>query len=222
MAIKKKTGSELPRFNNGKTYKYNRYPRFVDLNKGLNEIVEYAENTYIPAPSNPQNGDTVVFQNGDWVSGQSGSGGNLQTTIVEISDIEIQSMNSSNILLLPNLSEPNQYYALKRLIFEFDPGNIPFSLSGDEYFFIHGLGDIVGVFSVNSMLTGINKVAFIVDLVSSRNYFSNPEWIRYQGEGIIMSGSKEISLRAFNLVDITNGDGTARVIIDYNVLTFGE
>jgi hypothetical protein len=38
MNLTKRTGNETPRFNTGKTHKYNRLVRFVDLNESLREI----------------------------------------------------------------------------------------------------------------------------------------------------------------------------------------
>ena len=47
MSINKLTGDEIPRPKYGKTAKFNRYVRFIDLNKYTDEILEYSEESFI-------------------------------------------------------------------------------------------------------------------------------------------------------------------------------
>jgi hypothetical protein len=75
MAIKKITGNETPRPLRGKTHKSSRNVRFVDLNATADELVKYAEESFIQAPANPQDGDALVYNSttGLWEPGNPAS-----------------------------------------------------------------------------------------------------------------------------------------------------
>lgn len=86
MALKKITGNETPRPLRGKTSKFNRLVRFVDLNESLKEV----EENFIQLPANPTTGDVLVFNGTEWVPGSVGGGNDeYQETIVEISSSDI-------------------------------------------------------------------------------------------------------------------------------------
>jgi hypothetical protein len=72
MSLKKITGNETPRPLRGKTAKSNRLVRFVDLNESLKEV----EENFIQLPSNPQNGDALVYNSTSelWEAGSVGGG----------------------------------------------------------------------------------------------------------------------------------------------------
>lgn len=77
MSIQKRTGNEIPRPTLGKTHRSNRWVRFVDLNDYTDKIVDFSNSTFLPAPQNPQDGDTLVYNSTTnlWEAGASGGNG---------------------------------------------------------------------------------------------------------------------------------------------------
>jgi hypothetical protein len=114
MAIKNITGNETPRPLRGKTHKSNRNVRFVDLNATAEELVKYAEESFIQAPANPSIGDSVVWNGTDWVAGSGGSGSEYTETIVMVTGEEFGDIaNEAPIFeLLPAPGE-GKYYDYK-------------------------------------------------------------------------------------------------------------
>lgn len=88
MSIEKRTGDETPRPKIGKTHKYNRWVRFVDLNDYADQIVDFANLTYIPLPDNPSDGDALVYNSTteSWEAGiTGGSAVKEKVTVLELS-----------------------------------------------------------------------------------------------------------------------------------------
>lgn len=71
MSIKRRTGDETPRPQLGRTAKYNRWPRFVDLYNAIDKVVDYVDEKF-NGSSEPQikveSGRVVYFQSASFRS----------------------------------------------------------------------------------------------------------------------------------------------------------
>lgn len=68
MAIKKRTGNESNRPAIGKTSKSTRVARFVDLNDGLDKVVNFSKEEFVKQPESPVEGGAVVWDGEKYVS----------------------------------------------------------------------------------------------------------------------------------------------------------
>jgi hypothetical protein len=167
---------------------------------------------YIPAPSNPQNGDTVVFQNGEWVSGQSGSGGDFERVVVNFSSTELINQAGGGIEILPPIGE-GKYFDVLKVRAEFTHNSTPYVVIPEAKFWIVATNDF-------SSLVEIDKNLFLYGEDTAGVFYPSPN-SDGTGANIQLFNSSLIFITGGGLDVLTEGDGTLRLIMDYRVLTFG-
>lgn len=111
MQIDRLTGDERPRPKLGKTNKYNRWVRFVELNNYATQILDYADGNFIVAPETPSNGDGLVYNSttGTWEAAANAGAQDLESVLTEgnitgsfdivISDSQVIKQESTNTYL---------------------------------------------------------------------------------------------------------------------------
>lgn len=146
------------------------------------------------------------------------SGSTSLTTIVNISSTEILSMGGTAVSLLP-APGVNMYYDIEKIIYEFSVGSTPYSYgSGTPVFLVT---DGVG----NRLSLGNAQIVF--ENFSSASIANN---IKAGASGALSGLSfdfgtyltdRPLELTIEDATSIADGDGTLRVIITYNIRTFG-
>jgi hypothetical protein len=234
MALKKITGNETPRPLRGKTNKFNRAVRFVDLTESLKEI----EENFIQLPANPNNGDALVFNGTDWVPGSVGGDSEYIETIVDISSAQILAMGTSPIELLPAPGVDSYYEG--KIIFEIDPdpGFIP--LADSNIWITYGSFNNTSVGNILSSLSRVlNKISVktlsglspdftkrtLVMPLQDFTYVNLPESQVFNNIGTNLSNNA-VRMRLLGTSYEASGfeegsGGTLRVKIYHKTITFG-
>jgi hypothetical protein len=214
MSLKKITGNETPRPLRGKTNKFNRLVRFVDLNESLKEV----EENFIQLPSNPTTGDALVFNGTEWVPGSVGGGGDeYQETIVEISSAQILNMGSGTKTNLTELLGVDEYLDAEIWI-EFTPNGTNYTGTFENLHILYS--DQEYWFEAGALKSQYKAVWYLKldgkDTVNSLQGAGNiyPMYPNYQT-------NIRIGVQAAPTTTILNGNGTLRAIIKYKVRTFG-
>lgn len=205
MSLKKITGNETPRPLRGKTNKFNRAVRFVDLTESLKEI----EENFIQLPANPQNGDALVYNSttGLWEPGSVGGGGIEGTNYVFVqangtpteNAAELQAAYDEAKTMLPSASNRITVIAASGY-YEF-PNSSPFVMDTEFIDLVSLTGNAdVFLYTTNSEFntTTRNNILVLADNVFVKGIDASKDvWIFDGDNPLLISG-------AFNILDDFN------------------
>lgn len=192
--------------------------------------VNHVIGTTIPLPANPQNGDALVYNSttGLWEPGSVGGVDEYTETIVTIGPNEttysdgrplvasgVLTMGTSPIELLPEAGV-NNYYDINEIFLEYTYNGTPYTLPAKTSLTVNG----DSAYSVidNILLSTSSNVYIIKE-------FSFPYDSTAPGVQELTPQKHDLNANCQLVVsgpgNPTLGDGTLRVIIKYNIRTFG-
>lgn len=145
-------------------------------------------------------------------------------TIVNISSAQILTMGTNPIVLLPNLTNPNQYYDIDKIIIESYTGpssNFYYLPNGDLFsIYVSGAPKNLDTNSIGSGWGNNKGVIVIRDLGNPAAAYSNfdDDYSRYGSQASL---DNSLTLSTYNGGNPAGSDGTLRVKIYHKTITFG-
>jgi hypothetical protein len=131
--------------------------------------------------------------------------------VIELDALVMAGLGTSGAILLPNLAA-GQYYNIESIIMEFTPNTTPYSLIG------------IGTFQLNYGNSGCQidtqfVAGFSQNVVMIKDPLKNVATLVYNW--VDTQAGDAVILTTDTSVDPVGGDGTIRVIVRYNIRTFG-